>query len=68
MIKAQDKLAGLSEADPNRLHRSTRRIWAFVENPNAQSWGMYASWDGAVFTTAGEAIKSTLNVNEFGWG
>ncbi|WP_144467799.1 M60 family metallopeptidase [Bacillus toyonensis] len=68
MIKAQDKLAGLSETDPNPLHRSTRRIWAFVENPNAQDWGMYASWDGAVFTTAGEAIKSTLNVNEFGWG
>lgn len=68
MIRAQDKLAGLSETDPNPLHRSTRRIWAFVENPNAQSWGMYASWDGAVFTTAGEAIKSTLNVNEFGWG
>lgn len=68
MIRAQDKLAGLSETDSNPLHRSTRRIWAFVENPNAQSWGMYASWDGAVFTTAGEAIKSTLNVNEFGWG
>ncbi|TXR98633.1 hypothetical protein DN390_17960 [Bacillus sp. SH7-1] len=68
MIRSQDKLAGLSETDPNPLHRSTRRIWAFVENPNAQSWGMYASWDGAVFTTAGEAIKSTLNVNEFGWG
>ncbi|UNP84446.1 M60 family metallopeptidase [Bacillus mycoides] len=68
MIRAQDKIAGLSETDPNPLHRSTRRIWAFVENPNAQSWGMYASWDGAVFTTAGEAIKSTLNVNEFGWG
>lgn len=68
MIKAQDKLAGLSETDPNPLHRSSRRIWAFVENPNAQDWGMYASWDGAVFTTAGEAIKSTLNVNEFGWG
>ncbi|MBG0965019.1 M60 family metallopeptidase [Bacillus sp. SRB1LM] len=68
MIRAQDKISGLSETDPNPLHRSTRRIWAFVENPNAQSWGMYASWDGAVFTTAGEAIKSTLNVNEFGWG
>ncbi|PFK27941.1 M60 family metallopeptidase [Bacillus cereus] len=68
MIRAQDKIAGLSETDPNPLHRSTRRIWAFVENPNAQSWNMYASWDGAVFTTAGEAIKSTLNVNEFGWG
>ncbi|MDA2074684.1 M60 family metallopeptidase [Bacillus cereus] len=68
MIRAQDKISGLSETDPNPLHGSTRRIWAFVENPNAQSWGMYASWDGAVFTTAGEAIKSTLNVNEFGWG
>ncbi|MBG9750857.1 fibronectin [Bacillus thuringiensis] len=68
MIRAQDRISGLSETDPNPLHRSTRRIWAFVENPNAQSWGMYASWDGAVFTTAGEAIKSTLNVNEFGWG
>ncbi|PRT22267.1 M60 family metallopeptidase [Bacillus wiedmannii] len=68
MIRAQDRISGLSETDPNPLHRSTRRIWAFVENPNAQSWGMYASRDGAVFTTAGEAIKSTLNVNEFGWG
>ncbi|MFY4674991.1 M60 family metallopeptidase [Bacillus anthracis] len=68
MIRAQDKISGLSEIEPNPLHRSTRRIWNFVENPNAQSWGMYASWDGAVFTTAGEAIKSTLNVNEFGWG
>ncbi|MEC2879635.1 M60 family metallopeptidase, partial [Bacillus cereus] len=68
MIRAQDKISGLSETEPNPLHRSTRRIWTFVENPNAQSWGMYASWDGAVFTTAGEAIKSTLNVNEFGWG
>ncbi|WP_342720020.1 M60 family metallopeptidase (plasmid) [Bacillus paramycoides] len=68
MIRAQDRISGLSETNPNPLHRSTRRIWAFVENPNAQSWGMYASWDGAVFTTAGEAIKSTLNVNEFGWG
>ncbi|PEC61196.1 hypothetical protein CN575_19115, partial [Bacillus wiedmannii] len=68
MIRAQDRISGLSETEPNPLHRSTRRIWAFVENPNAQSWGMYASWDGAVFTTAGEAIKSTLNVNEFGWG
>ncbi|MBK5345725.1 discoidin domain-containing protein [Bacillus sp. TH44] len=68
MIRAQDNISGLSETDPNPLHRSTRRIWAFVENPNAQSWDMYASRDGAVFTTAGEAIKSTLNVNEFGWG
>ena len=68
MIRAQDRISGLSETDSNPLHRPTRRIWAFVENPNAQSWGMYAGWDGAVFTTAGEAIKSTLNVNEFGWG
>ncbi|PFM48051.1 hypothetical protein COJ52_28950 [Bacillus cereus] len=68
MIRAQDRISGLSETDSNPLHRSTRRIWAFVENPNAQSWGMYASLDGAVFTTAGEAIKSALNVNEFGWG
>ncbi|MCU4812709.1 M60 family metallopeptidase [Bacillus cereus] len=68
MIRAQDKISGLSETESNPLHRSTRRIWTFVENPNAQNWGMYASWDGAVFTTAGEAIKSTLNVNEFGWG
>ncbi|MED0944007.1 M60 family metallopeptidase [Bacillus mycoides] len=68
MIEAQDKISGLSETDLNPLHQPTRRIWAFVENPNAQSWGMYASLDGAVFTTAGEAIKSTLNANEFGWG
>ncbi|WP_257156072.1 M60 family metallopeptidase [Bacillus cereus] len=68
MIRAQDKISGLSETDPNPLHRPTHRIWAFVENPNKPEWGMYASLDGAVFTTAGEAIKSTLNVNEFGWG
>ncbi|WP_144525333.1 M60 family metallopeptidase [Bacillus sp. DE0042] len=68
MIEAEDKISGLSETDLNPLHQPTRRIWAFVENPNAQSWGMYAGLDGAVFTTAGEAIKSTLNVNDFGWG
>ncbi|CAH2464498.1 MULTISPECIES: discoidin domain-containing protein [Bacillus cereus group] len=68
MIKAEDKISGLSETDPNPLHRPTRRIWAFVEDPNAQDWGMCASLDGAVFTTAGEAIESALNVNEFGWG
>ncbi|MDH4423763.1 MULTISPECIES: M60 family metallopeptidase [Bacillus cereus group] len=68
MIRAQDKISGLSEKDPNPLHRSTRRIWAFVENPNKLEWGMYASLDGAVFTTAGNAIESALNVNKFGWG
>ncbi|QWG31172.1 hypothetical protein EXW58_27115 (plasmid) [Bacillus mycoides] len=68
MIRAQDKISGLSEKDPNPLHRSTRRIWAFVENPNKPDWGMYAGWDGAVFTTAGNAIESALNVNKFGWG
>ncbi|MDP7978830.1 M60 family metallopeptidase [Bacillus sp. WLY-B-L8] len=68
MIRAQDKISGLSETDPNPLHRPTHRIWAFVENPNEKDWGMYASWDGAVFTTAGNAIESALNVNGFGWG
>jgi hypothetical protein len=68
MIQAQDKISGLSETNSNPLHRSTKRIWAFVENPNKQDWGMYASLDGAVFTTAGEAIKSTLDINAFGWG
>ncbi|HDR7430971.1 TPA: discoidin domain-containing protein [Bacillus toyonensis] len=68
MIRAQDKISGLSEKDPNPLHRSTRRIWAFVENPNKSDWGMYAGWDGAVFTTAGNAIESALNVNKFSWG
>ncbi|WP_059038406.1 M60 family metallopeptidase [Bacillus mycoides] len=68
MIRAQDKISGLSEKDPNPLHRSTRRIWAFVENPNKPDWGMYASLDGAVFTTAGNAIESALNVNKFEWG
>ena len=68
MIRAQDKISGLSEKDPNPIHRSTRRIWAFVENPNKPDWGMYASLDGAAFTTAGNAIESALNVNKFGWG
>ncbi|MEK4867978.1 M60 family metallopeptidase [Bacillus sp. FSL E2-8895] len=68
MIRTQDKISGLSETDPNPLHRSTRRIWAFVENPNRSGWGMYAGLDGAVFTTAGNAIESALNVNKFGWG
>ncbi|MEI4832109.1 M60 family metallopeptidase [Bacillus sp. FJAT-53711] len=68
MIRAQDKISGLSETDPNPLHRPTRRLWAFVENPNKPDWGMYASLDGAVFTTAGNAIESALNVNKFGWG
>lgn len=68
MIRAQDKISGLSKTDPNPLHRSTRRIWAFVENPNKPDWGMYASLDGAVFTTAGNAIESALNINKFGWG
>ena len=68
MIRAQDKISGLSEKDPNPLHRSTRRIWAFVENPNKPDWCMYASLDGAAFTTAGNAIESALNVNKFGWG
>ncbi|MGE6509873.1 M60 family metallopeptidase [Bacillus cereus] len=68
MIRAQDKISGLSEANPNPLHRSTKRIWAFVENPNRPDWGMYASLDGATFTTAGNAIESALNVNKFGWG
>ncbi|MGG0290501.1 M60 family metallopeptidase [Bacillus pacificus] len=68
MIQAEDKISGLSENDSNPLHRPTSRTWAFVENPNAKDWGMYASLDGAVFTTAGNAIESTLNINEFGWG
>ncbi|MFJ8531015.1 M60 family metallopeptidase [Bacillus sp. NPDC094106] len=68
MILAQDRISGLSETNSNPLHRSTGRLWAFVENPNKPDWGMYASLDGAVFTTAGDAIESTLNVNEFGWG
>lgn len=68
MIRAQDKISGLSETDANPLHRPTRRLWAFVENPNKSDWGMYASLDGGFFTTAGNAIESALNVNKFGWG
>ncbi|MBF7150020.1 hypothetical protein IWA67_25860 [Bacillus toyonensis] len=68
MILAQDRISGLSETSSNPLHRSTLRYWAFVENPNKPDWGMYLSQDGAVFTTAGAAIESTLNVNGFGWG
>ncbi|HHQ2900319.1 TPA: M60 family metallopeptidase, partial [Bacillus cereus] len=68
MIQAQDKISGLSETDTNPLHRSTRRLWTFIENTYSPNWGMYASRDGAVFTTAGEAIKSALDVNDFGWG
>lgn len=68
MIQAQDKISGLSETDANPLHRSTRRLWTFIENTYNPNWGMYASRDGAVFTTAGEAIKSTLDENDFGWG
>ncbi|MFN6593249.1 M60 family metallopeptidase, partial [Bacillus sp. TD10] len=68
MIRAQDEISGLSQTDPNPLHRSTQRIWAFVENPNRPNWGMYAGLDGAVFTTAGNAIESALNVKKFGWG
>ncbi|MEH6890548.1 M60 family metallopeptidase [Bacillus sp. JJ864] len=68
MIRAQDKISGLSETNPNPLHRTKRRLWTFVENPNKPEWGMYASLDGAVFTTAGNAIESALNVNKFGWG
>ncbi|MEM5640958.1 M60 family metallopeptidase [Bacillus toyonensis] len=68
MIRAQDKISGLSETDPSPLHRPTRRIWAFAENPNKNTWGMYASTNGVFFTTAGNAIESALDVNKFGWG
>lgn len=68
MIRAQDKISGLSEIDSNPLHRPTHRIWAFVENPHKPDWGMYASLDGATFTTAGDAIADALDVNKFGWG
>ncbi|WP_410984988.1 M60 family metallopeptidase [Bacillus cereus] len=69
MILVQDKLSGLSETSSNPLHRSTRRLWTFVENPNnPPGMYMYAGRDGVVFTTAYDAIKSALNVNEFGWG
>ena len=70
MILAQDRISGLSETSSNPLHRSTRRLWAFVENPNNNTSGgyMYASHDGVVFPTDNGAIVSALNVNEFGWG
>ncbi|SFQ87014.1 S-layer homology domain-containing protein, partial [Bacillus mycoides] len=68
MIRAQDQISGLSETDSNPLHRPTHRIWAFVENPHKPDWGMYASLDGATFTTAGDAIADALDVNKFGWG
>lgn len=69
MILVQDRLSGLSETSSNPLHRSTRRLWAFVENPNnPPGMYMYAGRDGVVFTTAYDAIKSALDVNEFGWG
>ena len=68
MIQTQDKISGLSETAANPLHRSTLRLWTFIENTYSPNWRMYASRDGAVFTTAGEAIKSALDVNDFGWG
>ncbi|MDP7978832.1 M60 family metallopeptidase, partial [Bacillus sp. WLY-B-L8] len=69
MILAQDKISGLSETSSNPLHRSTRRLWAFVENPNnPPGMYMYAGQDGVAFTTDNGAIVSALNVNEFGWG
>ncbi|MEK4467331.1 MULTISPECIES: M60 family metallopeptidase [Bacillus] len=70
MIRAQDKISGLSETDSNPLHRPTHRIWAFVENPHNNTSGgyMYASLDGAVFPTDNGAIVSALDVNKFEWG
>ncbi|HDX9578060.1 TPA: isopeptide-forming domain-containing fimbrial protein [Bacillus pseudomycoides] len=70
MIRAQDKISGLSETDPNPLHRTKRRLWTFVENPHNNTSGgyMYASLDGAVFPTDNGAIVSALDVNKFGWG
>nr|WP_255446399.1 M60 family metallopeptidase [Bacillus sp. FDAARGOS_235] len=68
MIRAQDTISGLSETTFDSLHKTTRRLWAFVENPVQSDWGMYASLDGAVFTTAGKASESMLDINEFGWG
>ncbi len=49
MIQAQDEISGVSETNPNLLHRTTRRIWAFTENPNTDSWGFTNTWEGAVF-------------------
>ncbi|WP_242277599.1 discoidin domain-containing protein [Bacillus cereus group sp. BfR-BA-01446] len=65
MIRAQDKISGLSEADPNPLHHPTRRIWAFSEVPHME-WGYFATLDGAIFGKTN--MIDTLNVNEFGWG
>ncbi|PEK05824.1 M60 family metallopeptidase [Bacillus toyonensis] len=69
IILAQDRISGLSETSSNPLHRSTRRLWAFVENSNnPPGMYMYASQDGAVFTNTYDAMESTLNVNKLGWG
>ncbi|HFK1549093.1 TPA: discoidin domain-containing protein [Bacillus albus] len=65
MIQAQDKISGLSETDPNPLHRPTQRIWAAFENPR-EAWGLFATLDGAAFV--GETIKETLDVNKIGPG
>ncbi|MDZ4406737.1 M60 family metallopeptidase [Bacillus cereus] len=68
MIQAQDKISGLSETDPNPLHRPTHRIWAVFEDQKAKDWSAYAGLDGAGFSTAYESIKASLKVDEFGWG
>ncbi|MEI3894535.1 MULTISPECIES: discoidin domain-containing protein [unclassified Bacillus (in: firmicutes)] len=65
LIGAQDKISGLSETDPNPLHRPTQRMWAAFENPR-ESWGLYATFDGAAFV--GATIKETLDVNKIGPG
>ncbi|MFN6593016.1 discoidin domain-containing protein [Bacillus sp. TD10] len=65
MIEAQDKISGLSETDPNPLHRPTKRIWASFEN-NRAAWGLYAGLDGSAFV--GDTIKETLDVNKIGPG
>ncbi|MEK4745842.1 MULTISPECIES: discoidin domain-containing protein, partial [unclassified Bacillus (in: firmicutes)] len=65
MIQAQDKVSGLSETDPNPLHRPTHRMWAFYENTRG-TWGIYEGWDGVAFV--GAAIKETLDVNKIGPG
>ncbi|MGE6509874.1 discoidin domain-containing protein [Bacillus cereus] len=65
MIGAQDKISGLSETDPNPLHRPTQRIWASYEN-NREAWGLYAGLDGSAFV--GATIKETLDVNKIGPG
>ncbi|MEK4867989.1 discoidin domain-containing protein [Bacillus sp. FSL E2-8895] len=65
MIGAQDKISGLSETNPNPLHRPTQRMWASFEN-NREAWGLYATLDGAAFV--GATIKETLDVNKIGPG